>query len=247
MELFKKILFHLFMFTILGSIYFVAIAGYYGWGLLSIIYFVIIYALVVLFYYYVNRKTKNLIKRRNKIIMIILTTITLTVVFGTISGTVDYIRTKNGNLPIFSLTSYGYSKHEAFLDGDEDSSYSGLQYNATEYYGLGYKLVVCDSCEKSVYFMPFGIGTYAWFIGMPVDKLDGRWFHAHSNDIYLSFDGVGYYALLTNDKIIEEGTYKLDEGSVTLNPKNSDNIGTCTIKNNYHELHCDNYTDVFMK
>jgi hypothetical protein len=39
--------------------------------------------------------------------------------------------------------------------------------------------------------MPFGMGTYAWFIGMSVDKLSGQWFNANNNDIYMSIDGVG--------------------------------------------------------
>jgi hypothetical protein len=144
------------------------------------------------------------------------------------------------------MTIINSGKDELFIQ-NEESPYSGIRYNATEYYGLGYKIVVCDSCEKTVYFMPFGIGTYAWFIGIPVDRMDGRWFHSHNNDIYLSFDGVGHYALSTYEKVTEEGTYTLDDDSVVLTPKSNDDIGKCTIKNNYHELHCDKYTQVFMK
>jgi hypothetical protein len=246
MKLFKEILLHLLVFIILGLIYFAVIVDYYGCGILSIIYLAIIYVVVELVYYFVNKKTKFLTKKKNKIILIIFTVIASILLLGTILGTTDYIIAKNGKAPIFTFNSIGFEKNEFFIENDE-SSYSGYRYNATEYYGLGYKIVVCDSCDKSVYFMPFGIGTYAWFIGMPVDKLDGRWFHAHSNDIYLSFDGVGHYSLLTNDKITEEGTYTLDNDSLTLTLTNEYGIGNCTIENNYQELHCDNYDDVFMK
>ena len=164
---------------------------------------------------------------------------------GIIFGTIDYIFAKNGKTPIFKIKSVGYTKENLFLE-NTGYRYGGLRYNATEYYGLGYKVVVCDSCDKQVYFMPFGIGTYAWFIGVPIDKLNGRWFHATNNDIYLMFDGVGYYTFTVNSKLKEEGKYNLEDDSVTLTSKNKEIIN-CTIKNNYHELYCDKYAELFMK
>jgi hypothetical protein len=169
-----------------------------------------------------------------KVIKIILITITSIVLLGTIFAVVDYIRAKNGENPIFIYRSNNINSEGYFI--------------ATEYYGLGYKIVVCDRCiDENVIFMPLYFGAYAWFIGMPVDKLNGRWFHANNNDIYLSFDGVGYYTLSVDNKVTEKGTYALDDDSVILTPSKGDDVGNCTIKNNYHELHCDKYAEIFMQ
>ena len=81
---------------------------------------------------------------------------------------------------------------------------------------------------------------------MPVDKLNGRWFDAYSNDLYMSFDGVGNYALSDHNKVTANGTYIIKDNKVTLNEDNGE-LGNCTIENDYHELHCDKYTEIFMK
>lgn len=247
MKSFKKVLARLPIFAILVLIYFTVVVGYYGCRILSLIYLIVIYSLVVLIYHCVNKKTKICNKKGKRILLIVSITVATIGLFGIIFGTVDYVMARNGKTPIFSLRSFGYSKQESFLDVDENSHYGGILYNAKEYYGLGYKLVVCDSCDKPVYFMPLGIGTYSWSIGVPIDRMNGRWFHAYSNDIYMFFDGIGHYSLSTGQKTSEEGTYTVGGDSVTLTPSSGSDIGNCTIQNNYHELHCDKYADIFMK
>lgn len=180
-------------------------------------------------------------KRTIKIIII---SLILLIIFGILFGTIDYIRAKNDKTLIFVYKTYDRTEEHVFVG--EESMYSGVRYGAKEYYGLGYKIVVCYSCEKSVYFMPFGIGSYAWFIGENVDKLNGRWFHGYSNDIFLLFDGVGYYDYVEDDQINESGTYKIEDDKVILNPSNGE-TGSCTIEKNYHELHCNKYAELFIK
>lgn len=181
-------------------------------------------------------------KKILKVIGIVLLSLVL---LGVVFGTIDYIRAKNNKVPIFSFRSYGFSEEEVYVE-DGNSEYSGVRYGATEYYGLGYKIVVCYSCNKDVYFMPLYIGTYAWFIGMPVDKLNGKWFDAYSNDLYLYFDGIGNYSLTDHNNITAKGTYIIEDEKVILNENNGKKV-ECSIKNNYYELYCNGYTERFMK
>ncbi len=246
MKAYQRILLHLFIFVILGLIYFIGVIGFGGCRMLSLIYYVIIYVLVGLVYYYLSKKTTFLTKKKNKILLIITTIIASALALGTISGTVDYIKVMNGKMPIFAFKKVVYSKQEAFIDNEKNLPYSGLLYTATEHFGLGYKLVVCDSCGKTVYFMPLGIGTYEWAVGTPLDKLRGNWFFAHNNDVYMHLDGMGNYALSVSRQTIEEGSYIIKEDILILNSFNN-KVANCIIKNNYHELHCDKYSDIFMK
>jgi hypothetical protein len=193
-----------------------------------------------------SKKTKLFTKKRNKIILIIPTIIVSTVLLGSILGTVDYIMVRNGRPPLFTFMSYEYSKEELSVEND-GGSHERFRFTADEYYGLGYKLVVCDSCEKDVYFMPLGIGTYTWSKGVPIDRLAGPWYHESNNDIYMHFDGVGNYSLQLYGETAEEGTYTLNYDSFVLNPSDGHNIGKCTIENDYHQLHCDKFDVIFMK
>lgn len=88
-----------------------------------------------------------------KVIKIILVIIILIVVLCAIFGAVDYSRAKNGKKPIFIF------RNESIGSKDEIV--------ATAYYGLGYKLIVCNKycIDDKVVFMPLYLGTYAWFIG----------------------------------------------------------------------------------
>jgi len=88
-----------------------------------------------------------------KAIKVTLIIITLIVVLCAIFGAVDYNRAKNGKKPIFTF--------------HNESINSKNEIVATAYYGLGYKLIVCNKycIDDKVVFMPFYLGTYAWFIG----------------------------------------------------------------------------------
>lgn len=88
-------------------------------------------------------------KKTIKIILIIIASIVL---LGTIFGTVDYIRAINGKKPIF-----------IYRNGN---IYKESNLTITEYYGLGYKIIICkENCDKPITIMPLYLGTYAWFIG----------------------------------------------------------------------------------
>jgi hypothetical protein len=88
-----------------------------------------------------------------KVIKIILIIITLIVVLCAIFGAVDYSRAKNGKKPIFIFHNENINSKNELV--------------AIAYYGLGYKLIVCNKyCDANkVVFMPLYLGTYAWFIG----------------------------------------------------------------------------------
>lgn len=87
-----------------------------------------------------------------KVIKIILIVIASIVLLGAIFGTVDYIRAKNGKKPMFAYRNVNVNDEGYFV--------------ATEYYGLGYAIVICNKyCDKNVTFMPLYLGGYAWFIG----------------------------------------------------------------------------------
>jgi len=85
-----------------------------------------------------------------KTIKIILIAIISIILLCVILGIVDYIRANNGKKPIFILISADV--------------YSESRLIAIEYYGLGYKIVICDKCIDRVTFMPLYFGSYAWFI-----------------------------------------------------------------------------------
>ena len=243
----NKILFHLLLFIVLELIYSVVTVLLLDCGIFSIIYFIIIYALVILVYYYVTKNTKLIKKKRDKVFLILITIIASILVLGIISGTIDYIRAVNGKEPVFTIKRLGYTEQRTFLEDEEDSPYSGRYFNATEHYGLGYKLVVCETCKKTVYLMPLWIGSYEWSIGIPVDKLNGRWFYAHNNDVSMYMDGMGTYSITKNNQITEEGTYILNDDLALLKSLDNKKVTNCTIKSNYHELHCDRHNDIFMK
>lgn len=87
-------------------------------------------------------------KKTKKNILIFIFSIVL---LGIIFGTTDYIRAINGEKPIFKY-------HEVNIFNDE-------RLTVTEYYGLGYKIALFSNEEKPK-FLPFGFGSYAWFIGL---------------------------------------------------------------------------------
>lgn len=250
MKLFKKIFLHLIIFTIIGIITLIFSAFVnFNLGILNFIYYTIVYLIVALTYYYVNKKTKFLIKNRNKVILVITIITASTILIGVVSATTDYILAKNGKNPIFSYKVSGFTTYYDYFASDTNSKYSAIRCDSIEYYGLGYKLVVCNSCVKPLYFMPFGLGDYEWDLdkGVPIDKLNGKWYEAYNNDIYLDFDGTDNYALYEYNNKIIDGTYIFDEDKVILKPNNNNESLSCITKNNYYELHCDNYSDIFMK
>ena len=72
-----------------------------------------------------------------KVIKIILIVIASIVLLGAIFGTVDYIRAKNGKKPMFAYRNVNVNDEGYFV--------------ATEYYGLGYAIVICNKyCDKNV-------------------------------------------------------------------------------------------------
>lgn len=251
MKLLKNIFFHLLIFIILGLIYFAFVVLInFKLGFYSFIYYIIIYIIVLITYFYVNKKTKFLTKKRNKFILILTTIVASSIVIGILTGTSDYLLIKNGKTPKFSNQAYSFTQFYDYSEDDPDSKYSGIRCEHTEYFGLGYKIVICNACLKPFYFMPFRIGTYAWFVenGEHIDKLNGRWFHANNNDIYINFDGIDNYSLSEYNKITAEGIYTInDDDKVIIKPSDNSKIGNCIIKNDYHELHCDVYANVFMK
>lgn len=92
-----------------------------------------------------------------KVVKVILIVIASIVLLGAIFGTVDYIRAKNGKKPIFIYRSVNIYDVGIY---DENSL------TITEYYSLGYKMIVCKKdCDKPVTMMPLYLGAYAWFIG----------------------------------------------------------------------------------
>ncbi len=94
-------------------------------------------------------------KKTRKIILISVFSILL---LGIIFGATDYIRAVNGKKPIFKY-------HEVNAVTDE-------QLTVTKYYGLGYIIVMFSNNEKPA-FLPFGLGSYAWFIGSnDIDSID---------------------------------------------------------------------------
>lgn len=150
MKLFKKCAFHLLAFIIFGLIYFVFLQFFWNdWC--GFIFYGVIFGLVELIYYYVNKKTKFLTNTKNKIILIASVVIILFILFGILFGIADYMIAKNGKKPIFS------KQKVTWAEGQNETT-------AAVYFGLGYKLVVCNVCEKdrSLYVMPFGIGEYPY-------------------------------------------------------------------------------------
>lgn len=141
-----------------------------------------------------------------KIILVILIGIVSIVLLGTIFGTIDYIRAKNNNKPIFAYKRNYLNSHTSF--------------KIIQYHGFGYKIIVCDKCiDDKVTFMPFGIGTYAWFIGNESDidfKITIKERDRKTDDIILKELANSY--MDQDDKISSKiYSYGLDEIKITIN------------------------------
>jgi hypothetical protein len=127
------------------------------------------------------------------VIKIFLIVIAMIVISGTIFGIIDYNRAKNGKEPIFIYRNYIF--------------HNKGQVTVTEYYGLGYKIVMFSSNEKPK-FLLFGLGTYAWFIGSN-DIIDIEIIIAEKCDnkaeLYYIVDDRNIYTYCLNSiKIISE-------------------------------------------
>ncbi len=148
MKICKKIFPHILAFIIFGLLYLIPLIllwnNWYGY-----IFYVVLFVLIELIYHFANKKTKLLIKTRNKVFLIVLSLVVLLILFGILFCTIDYIMAKNGKKPIFSEFKVSWSGYSNIDETD-----------ATVYVGLGYKIAVCNICEKSVYILPFGIGNY---------------------------------------------------------------------------------------
>lgn len=93
-----------------------------------------------------------------KVIKIVLIVIAVILILGAIFGATDYLCLKNDEKPIFIYQTKATENNGSLI--------------FTEYYGFGYKIVVTDShVEDNVIFMPFGIGSYAWFIGSDTELI----------------------------------------------------------------------------
>lgn len=128
---------------------------------------------------------------------------------GTIFGTVDYIRATNGKKPIFKYRSINV--YDVYNEGE---------LTITEYYGLGYKIVMFSSDEKPK-FLLFGLGTYAWFIGNESDvnfEINIKEQDKKSDDIILKELASSYKKSgeIVSSKIY---SYGLDEIKITIDNK----------------------------
>lgn len=82
---------------------------------------------------------------KNKIIFLVLTLISLIIVLGIILyiiGTVDYIRSMNGKKPLFIYHTVNVFNSDVYKE-------------VTEYYGIGYKISLCDN-QKNNYIFQLG-------------------------------------------------------------------------------------------
>ena len=143
-----------------------------------------------------------------KVIKIILIVIASIVILGALFGTVDYIRAKNGKKPIFTYRNTNINSEGYFI--------------ATEYYGLGYAIVICDRCiDDKVIFMPLYLGGYAWFIDDESD-ID---FEITIKERDKKLDDIIYKELANSYKQAGEDvsakiySYGLDEIKITINGK----------------------------
>jgi hypothetical protein len=99
----------------------------------------------------------NVREKRKKSISTILIFIALIVALGVMFGTVDYIRVKNGKLPIFTI---------------HVSSSS----NWNKYYGLGYVVTINEDCQGDyVKFGPY-FASSACFLGSDYEMLEKQGF-----------------------------------------------------------------------
>lgn len=136
-------------------------------------------------------------KKEIKIILIIFIVIILIAI---IFCSIDYNRAINEKIPIFFYRTEIVS--------------STKNNTITEYYGLGYKLVVCDNCDKKAFMMTLYIGTYAWFIGddikIIVKERDSNSDNVHLNELTDSY--------IENDNIIQSKiyTYGIDQINVVI-------------------------------
>lgn len=136
-------------------------------------------------------------KKEIKIILIIFIVIILIAI---IFCSIDYNRAINEKIPIFFYRTEIVS--------------STKNNTITEYYGLGYKLVVCDNCDQKAFMMPLYIGTYAWFIGddikIIVKERDSNSDNVHLNELTDSY--------IENDNIIQSKiyTYGIDQINVVI-------------------------------
>lgn len=107
-------------------------------------------------------KVEGTNKNFKKIFKALLIILIVMPILGTIFCFIDYKRVKNENAPIFSKGVGTY--HVEICDPDSEDCFTNnrtpVNKVSTIYYGFGYRIVTCNYCQKSIYIMPFGIGTY---------------------------------------------------------------------------------------
>lgn len=88
-------------------------------------------------------------KRRN-FLLIILIIIATVVILVTAFGLIDYFRTKNGKRPIFIYNTVNVTSFDVQMAGFEDVASPSRE--GVEYYGIGYKVSMCDNKTKNYIF-----------------------------------------------------------------------------------------------
>ncbi|HHT38124.1 MAG TPA: hypothetical protein GXZ95_01760 [Mollicutes bacterium] len=79
-------------------------------------------------------------------LIVIVATITLCIIFGTI----DYFRVSHGKKPLFTYRTVNVSSFDVSMVGFEDIVLP--KKDSTEYYGVGYKVSICDNETKNYNF-----------------------------------------------------------------------------------------------
>lgn len=92
-------------------------------------------------------------KKKRKFLLIILIIIATVVVLVTAFGLIDYFRTKNGKRPIFIYNTVNVTNFDVQMAGFEDVASPSRE--GTEYYGIGYKVSICDN-KTDEYVFSFG-------------------------------------------------------------------------------------------
>ncbi len=92
-------------------------------------------------------------KKKRKFLLIILIIIATAVVLVTVFGLIDYFRAKNGKRPIFIYNTVNVTSFDVQMAGFEDVASPSRE--GAEYYGLGYKVSICDK-NTDKYVFSFG-------------------------------------------------------------------------------------------
>lgn len=216
-----------------------------GFKINFLFYLLIITLLVLKSYKFILKGTKWLTNKPKKIIVTALLVIIITFIFGSLLALGDYLFLKNGMKPYFSLREIGIINQTVNV---EESGNQNTYYEHREYFGLGYKYVVCDYCFNKINFFPLGFGSYAWFIDEQVsmDDMSGNWYHANDNYTYVTFDGLGNYSLIEQKETTEEGRYTL-ENKVLILTGNKKNKTICNLNDRLNEFKCERFDFIFMK